>query len=231
MGHAEPVWDVALRRRLRHGDSRFTLDVRFSSLAPRVALLGPSGSGKTQTLRTLAGIVAPDAGHVRIAGRALADSAAGLALPAPERRLGCVFQDYALFPQLTVRQNVAFGLTRGWRSPPRAVREPAAEQWIERFGLGPVADHFPHQLSGGQRQRTALARALAPQPAALLLDEPFAALDRPLRQRLREELAELQAALALPMLLITHDDEDLRHLADTVVQMEAGRVVETRAAR
>jgi molybdate transport system ATP-binding protein len=224
---ALPIWDVALRRQLRHGDTYFDLDVAFRSAARRVVLFGPSGAGKTQTLRMLAGTVRPDAGHAAVAGQRLCDLASGLLLTPQQRRVACVFQDYALFPHLTVRQNIGFALTRGWLNPARRRHEPAAERWIETFRLQSVADHYPHQISGGQRQRTALARALVRDPLALLLDEPFAALDKPLRVRLRDELLELQTSLNIPLLLITHDDDDVRVLAEQVVRMEAGRVVAT----
>ncbi len=219
------IWDVALKKHLRQGDSRFDIDLRFASSASRVVLFGPSGSGKTQTLRMVAGITVPDAGRVAIGGRVLYDHGTGLNLPPRERRLAYVFQDYALFPHLTVRQNIAFARKAGWRNPPAAAQDAEVERWIERFGLGAVAGHQPHQISGGQRQRTALARALVTEPAALLLDEPFAALDKGLRRRLREELLELQTQLALPMLLITHDDDDVALLAEQVVHLAAGQVV------
>lgn len=218
------MWDVALRKQLRHGAGRFELDMCFTSAARRLVLYGPSGAGKTQALRLIAGITRPDAGRVAVAGVPLFDSAAGLSLTPQQRRLGVVFQDYALFPHLTVRQNIAFARSSGWRNPGRSVHDEAVERWIESFKLEAVAGHHPHQISGGQRQRTALARALVAEPAALLLDEPFAALDKALRVRLREELAELQARLGLPMLLVTHDDDDLRMLAEAVVQCDAGRV-------
>ena len=223
-GAAVPTWDVTLRKRYQRGESRFELDVRFRAAAPRLVLYGPSGAGKSQTLRMIAGITRPDAGAVAIAGRTLYDSTAGLHRSPQQRHIGYVFQDYALFPHLTVRQNIAFALGRGWLNPSRRVAHPTVDRWIEQFGLQPVAGHHPHQISGGQRQRTALARALAGEPAALLLDEPFAALDKPLRQRLREELLQLQESLGLPLLLITHDDDDVRCLAQAVVALEAGRV-------
>jgi molybdate transport system ATP-binding protein len=218
-------WQIALRKLLRHRDASFELDVRLASAARRLVLFGPSGAGKTQTLKMIAGISRPDAGHVSIDRRVLYDSAASVQLSPQQRRLGCVFQDYALFPHLTVSQNIAFARHGGWLNPARANRDAVVERWLADFHLEPVRQLFPHQLSGGQRQRVALARALVHDPVALLLDEPFAALDRPLRQRLRDELRDLQAQLALPMLLITHDEEDLAALADDVVQMEAGRVV------
>ena len=219
------IWDIDLQRVLIHGHTRFELDVAFASDASRLVLYGPSGAGKTQTLKMMAGIARPDRGRAVVAGRTLYESASGLSVSPQERRLAYVFQEYALFPHLTVRQNIASGLRRGWLNPSRAFTDPAVERWIEAFHLGPVAGHYPHQLSGGQRQRTALARALVIDPKALLLDEPFAALDKSLRQRLRQELIELQERLRIPLLLITHDDDDLRVLAHEVIHVRAGRVV------
>jgi molybdate transport system ATP-binding protein len=218
-------WDIALTKTLRHGDARFELDVRFASAARRLVLFGPSGAGKTQTLRLIAGILRPDGGRVAIGGRVLYDDERAIDLSPQSRALGFVFQDYALFPHLSVRQNIAFARRRGWLNPAVAQADAAVERWIDTFHLHAVAGHYPHQLSGGQRQRTALARALVHEPAALLLDEPFAALDNPLRRQLRGELRELQALLRIPTLLITHDDDDVEALGDEVVQMKAGRVV------
>ena len=228
---APPVWEVALRRQLRHGSSRFDLDVRFASTASRVALFGPSGAGKTQTLRMICGITPPDSGRVALAGRVLFDREAGVSLSPQQRRLAYVFQDYALFPHLSVKQNIAFACRHGWRNPPLRMQEPRADVWIERFGLQAVCNHYPHQISGGQRQRTALARALVTEPAALLLDEPFAALDGALRRQLRTELLQLQQSLQLPLLLITHDDDDLAQLAEQVVCLAGGRVAACNDAR
>jgi len=223
------TWDVCLQRVLRHGGTRFDLNVRFASDVSRLVLYGPSGAGKTQTLKMIAGIARPDGGCVAVAGRTLFDSACGLDLSPQQRRLAYVFQDYALFPHLSVRQNIAFGRRHGWLNPATQVDDVAVDRWIAAFHLESVVGHYPHQLSGGQRQRTALARALVNEPTALLLDEPFAALDKGLRQRLRDELKDLQAQLRLPMLLITHDDEDVHVLADQVVHLHAGRVVEAPA--
>lgn len=220
-----PTWSLRLQRRLRHREQTFTLDVDLTLAQPHMALVGPSGAGKTQTLKLIAGMARPDAGRVAIAGRVLHDSAAGINLPTRQRRLGYVFQDYALFPHLTVRQNIGFALRRGWLNPGRSAAAPQVERWVKAFHLQAIVDHYPHQISGGQRQRTALARALVTEPDALLLDEPFAALDRPLRQALRRELLDLRAEVAVPTLLITHDDEDAELLADAVVQLQAGRVL------
>ncbi len=225
---AAATWDIELHKMLHQGTSTFTVDVAFSSTAKRVVLFGPSGAGKTQTLRMIAGIVKPERARIAVAGRVLADTAQGIMTSSQERHLAYMFQDYALFPHLTVRQNIAFALQKGWLNPRPRIQNEDVDRWITTFHLEAITEHHPHQISGGQRQRTALARALVSKPTALLLDEPFAALDKGLRERLRHELKELQTQLDLPMLLITHDDEDVRHLAQDVVRLEAGKVTESR---
>ncbi len=221
------IWDIAIRKQLGQGEQRFELDVAFRSTARRLVLFGRSGMGKSLTLKAIAGLTRPQAGHVRLEGDALFDDALGIDVPPRQRDVAYLFQEYALFPHLTVAQNVAFGLHRGWRNPPRQVKQDAVRRWLQAFELDPLAQRYPHELSGGQRQRTALARALVPQPRAILLDEPFSALDAPLRRKLRGELLALQRELGTPMVLITHDPADVDAFAEQVVHLDAGRVVHT----
>jgi molybdate transport system ATP-binding protein len=189
-----------------------------------VALLGPNGSGKTTVLRVLAGLRPVDAGRVELDGVVLDDPATG-AWVAPEHRpVGVVFQDYLLFPHLGALDNVAFGLRRaGMR---RTAARARAARWLERVGLGDRADARPHELSGGQAQRVALARALATEPRVLLLDEPLSALDAGTRDALRLELRAHLTSFPGVRLLVTHDPVDAMALADRVVVLEDGRVVQ-----
>ncbi|WP_374580966.1 ATP-binding cassette domain-containing protein [Pseudoduganella sp.] len=215
---------VAIRKTLRAGQRTFELDARFETASKRVVIYGASGAGKSQMLKAIAGLSRPDSGLIELDGRRLFDSGTGIDVPARQRRVGYLFQDYALFPHLNVRQNIGFGLRRGWLNPaPRG--EPAAVRyWLEAFGLSEVAHQRPAELSGGQRQRVALARAIVCEPAALLLDEPFAALDPALRVRMRGELDALQRRLDIPMLLITHDPDDAATFGGQVLTMADGRV-------
>jgi molybdate transport system ATP-binding protein len=219
------TWDIAIRKRLHGNGHPFELDLRLRSEARRLVLFGPSGAGKTITLKALAGLVRPDAGSIRVDGDTLFDRERGIDLPPQQRRLAYLFQEYALFPHLTVGQNIAFGLKSGWRNPGRRLEHPAVLRWLHAFELTPLAQRYPHELSGGQRQRVALARALVPQPRAILLDEPFAALDAQLRHKLRLELTQLQRELGTPMVLITHDPADVDAFADAVVHLDAGHAV------
>jgi len=217
--------DVDIVKTLRSGARTFELNARFASASQRVVIYGPSGAGKSQLLKALAGLMTPDRGHIALVGRRLFDSGAGIDLAPQRRQVAYLFQDYALFPHLNVRQNIGFGLQRGWRNPLSRVDGETIRHWLQAFELDHVAHQFPHELSGGQRQRVALARALAPQPTALLLDEPFAALDPALRARMRAELDALQRKLAIPMILITHDPEDASAFGDHLLRMEQGRIV------
>ena len=218
-------WQVQVQRRLGHAGSLFELDIAFQSDAQRLVLFGPSGAGKTQTLMMMAGLNTPSQGRVVFQDQVVFDSQQNIHLAARQRGLGYVFQDYALFPHLTVRQNIGFALKQGLQNPSLAHEDSTVAHWTQVFQLQAVSELYPEQLSGGQRQRTALARALVAQPRALLLDEPFAAMDRPLRQRLREELLQLQTELALPMVLITHDEEDVKAFAEEVIHIQQGKVV------
>ncbi|TVR22823.1 MAG: ABC transporter ATP-binding protein [Anaerolineaceae bacterium] len=184
-----------------------------------VTLLGPSGCGKSTTLRLVAGFERPDAGKIRIKDHVVADE--GRHVPPEERRLGMVFQDYALFPHLSVLDNVAFGL-RGDRKS----RHRRAQEMLEMVGLAYYDRRMPYQLSGGQQQRVALARALAPAPDMVLLDEPFSNLDAALREQLRGEVRAILKQTGTTCLFVTHDQEEALSLSDRVAVMFDGRVVQ-----
>ena len=206
----------------RHGRGAPALDGLTLSVAAGelVALIGPSGSGKTTALRVIAGLEPSYGGVVRVGGRDLAG------VPARERRIGFVFQGYALFRHMTVADNVAFGLRvrpRRQRPSHAAVRARVAEL-LDSVRLGEFGGRYPDQLSGGQRQRVALARALATEPSLLLLDEPFGALDPPVRQEMRRTLRALHDRLGLTTVLVTHDRDEAFELADRVAVLGAGRI-------
>ena len=211
------LFDIVLHKKL----PSFGLDIALRSDARRLAVVGPSGSGKSLTLQLLAGLLKPDGGHIRVNGGTWFDER--INLPAQKRRVGLLFQDYALFPHLTVAQNIDFGLARGLSNPSKRPSE-KARYWLEMRRLERVAGHYPQQISGGQKQRTALARALITEPELLLLDEPFSALDADLRTHTRNEVLQIQQASGIPMILITHDRADAEVLADEVWTMEAGRL-------
>jgi iron(III) transport system ATP-binding protein len=182
-----------------------------------VALLGPSGCGKTTLLRLIAGFERPDAGTVAVGEREVAR--AGTWVPPERRRVGMVFQDYALFPHLTVAENVGFGL-------PRRARAARVAELLAVVGLDDLGRRYPHELSGGQQQRVALARALAPAPELVLLDEPWSNVDPFLRESLRAEVTEIIRPLGVTVLLVTHDREEAFSLADRIALMRDGAVVQ-----
>ena len=183
-------------------------------------LIGPSGCGKTSLLRIVAGLERPGAGRIAIAGEVLADAAAGRHVAPELRRIGMVFQDYALFPHLTIADNVGFGIA----SLPRAEREARVQQMLDLVGLAHAAKRAPHELSGGQQQRVALARALAPRPRLLLLDEPFSSLDVDLRERLAQEVRVILKDSGTTALLVTHDQFEAFAVGDVIGVMNKGRL-------
>ena len=209
--------EIALARKLG------AVQIRVDLLLERetVLLIGPNGAGKSVLLRLLLGVLPPDAGRVALEGRVLFDAERGVDLPAEDRELGYLPQDYALFPHLSAIENVAFGLSR----LPRAERLPRARAWLERLGVAHLAGRFPAGLSGGERQRVALARALARGPRALFLDEPFASLDPIARRDLRVSLREWLRDWRLPALIVSHDPADAV-LAGRIAVIEQGRVVQ-----
>lgn len=204
---------VDIRKRL----GTFHLAVQFDTDASPLALLGASGSGKSVTLRCIAGILEPDEGQISLNGRTFFDSAAHISLPPQQRNVGYLFQQYALFPHMTVRQNIAAAV-RDRRS-----RQEAAARQLRLFQLEDVADLKPRQLSGGQQQRTALARILASEPQLLLLDEPFSALDSFLKRQLELELTELLARFPGPTVWVSHDRGEVFRSCQAVCVLEQGR--------
>ncbi len=209
-----------------YGKTRVLNNVSFTAPEGKVvALLGPSGSGKSTILRLIAGLETVDAGDIHIGGERV--STVGSTLATEARRVGMVFQDYSLFPHLSVGANVAFGLDKLGR----AERDETALRWLDRVGLKHRANAYPHELSGGEQQRVALARALAPKPRAILLDEPFSGLDAVLRAELRDATLATLAEARTTTLFVTHDAEDALQAADRLVILKSGRVLQEAAPR
>lgn len=199
----------------------FNLAVEFQSTGGITALFGPSGAGKTLTLRSVAGLMRPTRGKIGLGSEVLLDTVHGIDQRPQDRRIGYLSQQYALFPHLDVGRNIGFGIQQLDRQSRRArIGELLSLVQLEGFERRAV-----RELSGGQQQRVALARALAPAPRLLLLDEPFAAIDAGLRRRLRRELLRIHQITATPMLLVTHDLEEVRQLADHLILLDQGRVV------
>lgn len=229
-GNPDVLIEVDFHKTLQSNGRRFTLHAAFSSDENRVVLFGPSGSGKTLTLQSVAGLMRPEAGRIAVKGRVLFDATTGTDLPARDRRVGYLFQDYALFPHMRVLDNVGYGLRRAWTWRLSRKEREEVLALLETLEIGHLAGSFPADISGGQKQRVALARALVTKPDLLLLDEPFSALDTTLRGKLREELLEIHDRFPVPIIMITHDPEDIRAFAQTLVTYDAGRVLNVRAA-
>jgi molybdate transport system permease protein len=211
---------VALEVQIEKNLREFTLDVSFSAERETLSILGPSGAGKTMLLRTIAGLERPDKGRVVLGDAVLFDSRRGIALAARRRRLGVLFQNYALLPHRTVEQNIAFGL----ETLAASERARRVKMLLERVHLAGLERRYPRELSGGEQQRTALARALAIEPQALLLDEPLSALDTHLRSQMEAQLQETFAAYERPSLLVTHNIEEAYRLGERLLVLSRGRV-------
>jgi len=210
---------LTIERRLRSFSLKAALEVADGEC---LALFGHSGSGKSMTLRSIAGLDRPDAGRIDLDGRVVFDAARRVNIAPHLRNVGLVVQHYALFPHLTAAQNIAYGLV-GWDAPARRRR---IAELIELLRLDGLGERMPHELSGGQQQRVALARALARPVSALLLDEPFSALDEALRGDLRVELLRLRKELAVPILFVTHDLREAYLLADRIAVLDVGRILQ-----
>ncbi len=218
---SEPRLRARLGLRRGREEACFSLDVTLDFGPGLNVLFGPSGSGKTTILSALCGLLRPDHGSVVLAGRTLFEAAKGIDVPPQERRIALVFQSLALFPHLTALGNVGYGVPRG---PPRAERLERCQVWLTRMRVAHLAQRYPNSFSGGEAQRVALARALASEPQALLLDEPFSALDHGLARELGAELLVYVSALALPVVLVTHDRVAARALGAELTFLRAGMV-------
>ncbi|MEJ5339749.1 MAG: ABC transporter ATP-binding protein [Aquificaceae bacterium] len=207
-------------KKLLHGfDGDFWLDVELEVRGTEfLVILGQSGSGKTTLLRCIAGLEKPEEGYIEVDGQVWFDSKRGINLPPQRRDVGFVFQDYALFPNMTVLENVMYGMKEKNRD--------YALELLRMAGLEGLRDKKPDRLSGGQKQRVALLRALAKEPRVLLLDEPLSALDPELRQELQKELKDFQRKSSIPALMVSHDREEALRLADRVIKVQRGRVIE-----
>jgi molybdate transport system ATP-binding protein len=223
------LWDVSVQKKFSSAHRQFEINLSFQSNAKRLVLFGPSGAGKTQLLKMLSGLTRPDSGHIRFAHIDLFNASKQICQTPQERALAYVFQEYALFPHLTVRQNISFSLQKSWFNPGKQFVHAEVDKWLNKFQLTPLSVQYPHQLSGGQSQRVALARALVMQPRAILLDEPFSALDEHLRQTLRQELNEVQSLMDIPMILISHNPDDVKSFGDDIIEIAHGQQVDKTA--
>jgi ABC-type sulfate/molybdate transport systems ATPase subunit len=223
--------EASLYLRLASPDSRkpFVLEARFSVAQGEIlGLLGPSGSGKSMSLKCVAGIFRPDRGNVRLNEKILFDSGRGIDLPSRERKVGYLFQSYALFPHMSVFKNVASGIGRHAGESYREWRHRAgrsAEQYLEMLHIAQLAARYPRQISGGQQQRVALARLFASQPEAILLDEPFSALDTELKDSIGDDLEKTLLSYGCPVIFVSHDDGEVKRFCSRTIRIRDGRLV------
>lgn len=209
-------FELILKNCARGKKREFPLKVDFETDERRTVIFGPSGCGKSVTFQVIAGLIKPAKSVITFGERTLSDNQRGIFIPAHKRRIGYVFQDYALFPHLSVVENVGYAL-RQWPYPLSSPHKKRILDMLDSFGMACLAESFPHELSGGQQQRVALARALISEPEILLLDEPFSAMDTLLRTKMREELGDIQHRFKTPSIIITHDLDDVKEFADTLI--------------
>ncbi len=217
---------MGLSVNIRKAVNGFKLDAQWAIGDELAVLFGYSGAGKSMTLQMIAGLLKPDEGAIHLNGRPVFNSAAAIDLPPQARSFGYVFQDLALFPHMTVRENIHYG-ARGLSKHERELR---SRDMMERFMIAGLEKKYPREISGGQKQRVALARALIRRPDALLLDEPFSALDAPLRSEMRNFLKEIRREFPIPVVLVTHDLAEAAALADRLIILADGRVAQTGTA-
>lgn len=218
-------FDLKLKQKSAKNKREFPMSVAFETAADRTVIFGPSGCGKSVTLQVIAGLIRPERGWVILGDRVLFDSEKNFFVPPHRRRIGFVFQDYALFPHLSVLENAAYSL-RSWPLPLSSKDKAKTLDMLAVLGIAELAHSLPSQLSGGQRQRVALGRALLTEPDILLLDEPLSALDIFLRKKTREELLLIQEQFKVPMLMISHDLEDIKALANHIIIYGKGLIAD-----
>lgn len=214
--------EISVKKRLgKRAANDFALDIEFSAPDGITVLSGASGSGKTTVLRLIAGILAPDWGTISVGAQTYFDSSRGINVPIQKRRVGFVFQDYALFPHLTAAENIAYGI----KNADRKIKLVAAREMLTLFHIERLGNRLPREMSGGEQQRVALARALASEPKILLLDEPLSAVDAEVRQKLLDEIAAAQRRAKIPFIYVTHNESEAARLGDHRVALRNGRVV------
>ncbi len=223
------VIQVSIRKLFRAREYSFQLDVDFSSDSDTITIFGPSGAGKSATLQCIAGLVTPDHGNIGVNETIFFHSTHKINIPPRLRKVGYLFQDYALFPHLTVAENIWFSLKCYRIARSDRPRYPL-DEILELFEIAHLSQNYPHQLSGGQKQRVALARALIVKPDILLLDEPFAALDPMIRSKMRRELVQVRERFDIPLIMITHDPEDLAIFGGSIFSLENGSIIKSAEA-